>query len=215
MQLKQRSRFAISKIWRGACRSWINPEMTQLASIGAFNSIGAAHRRDGLWKSARAARPVEELLRDVPENAPASPLAPMNIQERLIADCEGLGMTIGRHPMAYHRAEMDRLGVTAAAGLWSIPNGRMVKVAGNVIVRQRPGTAKGLVFMSLEDETGISNVVIMPDVFDQQKLDIVGHAWLLVEGEMQNVDNVTHVVARKISALPNALEIGSISHDFH
>ncbi len=190
-------------------------EMTHLASIGAFNSIGAAHRRDGLWQSARAARPVEELLRDIPENAPASPLAPMNLQERLIADCEGLGMTIGRHPMAHHRAEMDRLGVTAAAGLFAIPNGRMVKVAGNVIVRQRPGTAKGLVFMSLEDETGISNVVIMPDVFDQQKLDIVGHAWLLVEGEMQNVDNVIHVLARKISALPNALEISSISHDFH
>ena len=90
-----------------------------------------------------------------------------------------------------------------------------MKVAGNVIVRQRPGTAKGLVFMSLEDETGISNVVIMPDVFDQQRLDIVGHAWLLVEGEMQNVDNVIHVLARKISALPNALEISSISHDFH
>jgi error-prone DNA polymerase len=71
------------------------------------------------------------------------------------------------------------------------------------------------VFMSLEDETGISNVVIMPDVFDQQKLDIVGHAWLLVEGQMQNVDNVIHVLARKISALPNALEISSISHDFH
>ena len=64
-------------------------EMTHLASIGAFNSIGAAHRRDGLWQSARAARPVEELLRDIPENAPASPLAPMNLQERLIADCEG------------------------------------------------------------------------------------------------------------------------------
>jgi error-prone DNA polymerase len=190
-------------------------EMTQLAGIGAFNSIGPSHRRDGLWQSARASRPVQDLLREVPENAPESPLQPMTVAERLIADCEGTGMTIGRHPMAYHRAEMDQMGVTAAAALAGIPNGKMVRVAGNVIVRQRPGTAKGLVFMSLEDETGISNVVIMPDVFEQQKLDIVGHPWVVVEGQVQNVDHVIHVLARKISALPNALDVRSISHDFH
>jgi len=130
---------------------------------------------------------VSDLLREVPETlsevqalhsvAPLSPLRPMTIEERLIADCQGTGMTIGRHPMAYHRAEMNRIGVTAAAGLHSIPNGRTVKVAGHVIVRQRPGTAKGILFMSLEDETGISNVVVMPDVFEQQRVDIVGHPW--------------------------------------
>jgi error-prone DNA polymerase len=208
-------------------------ELTQLAAIGALNSIGAEHRRDALWKSARAARPVTDLLREVPETlAPRmagdkiacptnvvsplfSPLRAMTIEERLIADCEGTGMTIGRHPMAYHRAEMNRIGVTAAAGLHSIPNGRAVKVAGHVIVRQRPGTAKGILFMSLEDETGISNVVVMPDVFDQQRVDIVGHPWVMVEGQMQNVDNVIHILARRVLPMPRAMEIGSISHDFH
>jgi error-prone DNA polymerase len=208
-------------------------ELTQLAAIGALNSIGAEHRRDALWKSARAARPVTDLLREVPETlAPRmagdkiacptnvvsplfSPLRAMTIEERLIADCEGTGMTIGRHPMAYHRAEMNRIGVTAAAGLHSIPNGRAVKVAGHVIVRQRPGTAKGILFMSLEDETGISNVVVMPDVFDQQRVDIVGHPWVMVEGQMQNVDNVIHILARRVLPMPKAMEIGSISHDFH
>jgi error-prone DNA polymerase len=247
-------------------------ELTQLAAIGALNSIGAEHRRDALWKAARAARPVQDLLREVPETLPESglvekgqvvekgegengedengedengdrplcplstsskdqgiangdrvvsplfqesPLRPMTIEERLIADCEGTGMTIGRHPMAYHRAEMNRMGVTAAAGLHSIPNGRAVKVAGHVIVRQRPGTAKGILFMSLEDETGISNVVVMPGVFEQQRVDIVGHPWVMVEGQMQNVDNVIHILARRVLPMPRAMEIGSISHDFH
>lgn len=110
---------------------------------------------------------------------------------------------------------MNRIGVVPAGRLHSIPNGRAVKVAGNVIVRQRPGTAKGILFMSLEDETGISNVVIMPDVFDSQKLDILSHPWVIVEGQMQNVDRVIHILARRISPLPNALEIGAGSHDFH
>jgi error-prone DNA polymerase len=190
-------------------------EITQLGAIGALNSIGALHRRDALWKSARAARPVKDLLREIPEVTPESPLHAMTIEERLIADCEGTGMTIGRHPMAYHRAEMNRLGVTAAVGLHSIPNGRLVKVAGNVIVRQRPGTAKGILFISLEDETGISNVVVMPDVFEKQRLEILSNAWIIVEGQMQNVDNVIHVMAQRVSPIPRAMEIGEISHDFH
>jgi error-prone DNA polymerase len=190
-------------------------ELTQLAAIGALNSIGAGHRRDALWQATRAGRPVGQLLREVPETAPESPLLPMTIEERLLADCEGTGMTIGRHPMAYHRAEMNRLGVMIAAGLHSIPNGKFVKVAGNVIVRQRPGTAKGILFMSLEDETGISNVVVMPDVFDRQRLDILNNAWVIVEGQMQNVDNVIHILAQRVAPIQRAMEICQISHDFH
>ncbi len=96
-----------------------------------------------------------------------------------------------------------------------IPNGRTVRVAGNVIVRQRPGTAKGIVFMSLEDETGISNVVIMPDLFERQRLDILSYPWVMVEGEMQNVDHVIHILARRVAALESPLTIGIGSHDFH
>ena len=190
-------------------------EMTQLAGIGAFNSIGAAHRRDALWQASRAARPVGEMLRGIPETAPESPLLPMTSEERLAADCHGTGMTIGRHPMAYRRAQLNDLGVTAAAALPSVRNGKQVRVAGNIIVRQRPGTAKGILFMSIEDETGISNVVIMPDVFAVQRLEILSHPWVIVEGSMQNVDNVQHVLAQRVSPLPATPGVTSVSHDFH
>jgi error-prone DNA polymerase len=190
-------------------------EVTQLASIGALNSIGASHRRDALWQASRASRPTGELLRTIPESAPEAPLRQMTIEERLVADCAGTGMTIGRHPMAYRRAEMVKLGVTPAAALSAIANGRTVRVAGNVIVRQRPGTAKGITFMSLEDETGISNVVIMPDLFEQQRLEILTHPWVMVEGQMQNVDSVIHILAARVSPLANPLDLGASSHDFH
>ena len=190
-------------------------EFNQLASIGALNSIGAQHRRDALWQASRASRPTGELLRPVPECTPEAPLRQMSLEERLVADCIGTGMTIGKHPMAYRRDEMQKQGVTPAAQLSSIANGRMVRVAGNIIVRQRPGTAKGITFMSLEDETGISNVVIMPDVFEQQRLEILTHPWVMVEGQMQNVDNVIHILAERVSPLANPLEISTNSHDFH
>lgn len=190
-------------------------EFNRLAAIGALNSIDALHRRDALWKASRASKPVGELLSAVPESAPQAPLRPMTIEERLAADSIGIGMTIGKHPMAYRRTEMAKLRVTPGAGLSSIANGRTVRVAGNVIVRQRPGTAKGITFMSLEDETGISNVVIMPDLFEQQRLEILTHSWVMVEGRMQNVDSVIHILAERIYPLANPLELGTSSHDFH
>jgi error-prone DNA polymerase len=189
-------------------------EMTQLAAIGALNAIGAAHRREGLWQASRAVRPVGELLRSVPEPPQKSPLRQMNIEERLAADCHGAGMTIGRHPMAFRRTELNQLRVTPAAALSSIPNGHLVRVAGNVIVRQRPGTAKGILFISLEDETGISNVVIMPDLFERQRIEILNNPWLMVAGTLQNVDNVIHVLAQFISPLAHPVTISAASHDF-
>ncbi|HWF11421.1 MAG TPA: error-prone DNA polymerase, partial [Bryobacteraceae bacterium] len=190
-------------------------EMEKLAAIGALNSIGAGHRRDALWKASWAARPVTALLNKIPEPVPEAPLRQMTFDERLIADCNGTGMTVGRHPMAHRRAEMDKLRVTPAAALPTLAHGRFVRVAGNVIVRQRPGTAKGILFLSLEDETGISNVVIMPDIFDEQRLPILAHPWIMVEGKMQNVDSVIHILAQRVLPLPNPLELGTYSHDFH
>lgn len=189
--------------------------LERLATIGALNSIGATHRRDALWQAVWAARKTGSLLRTVPESAQESPLRQMTIEERLAADHAGIGMTIGKHPMAYSRAEMDKLQVIPAARLASIPSGRTVRVAGNVIVRQRPSTAKGVTFLSLEDETGISNVVIMPDLFDKQRLAILSHAWVMAEGHMQNVDQVIHILATRIVPLPNTLDVSTHSHDFH
>ncbi len=189
--------------------------LEQLATIGALNSIGAKHRRDALWQASWTARRASPLLRAIPESIPESPLRQMTLEERLAADCVGSGLTIGKHPMAYRRAELDKQQVTPAAALSSIPNGRRVRVAGNVIVRQRPGTAKGVTFLSLEDETGISNIVVMPDLFEEQRLTILGQAWVLVEGRMQNVDSVTHILAERLSPLANPLQVATRSHDFH
>lgn len=189
-------------------------EMEKLASIGALNSLGAAHRRDALWKAGRAGRPAPPLLELLPENDPQSPLAALTVPERLEADYLGTSLTVGRHPMAWHRDAMNELGVTTARDLNRIPNGGGVRVAGCVIVRQRPGTAKGICFLSLEDETGIANIVVMPDLFEQHRLTVVGHPYLLVEGKVQNVDHVIHVLAKKIDRLETALPVTS-SHDFH
>jgi error-prone DNA polymerase len=188
-------------------------ELEKLAGAGALASLATEHRRDALWKAGRAGRPAGPLLEAVPESSPEAPLHPMNIGERLSADYSGTGLTIGRHPMHFLRAQMNELGVTPAIDLAKIRNGALVRVAGAIIVRQRPGTAKGIMFLSMEDETGIANVVVMPDLFDSQRLTLVREPYLLVEGKVQNVDNVIHVLARRVERIEGIAHVAS-SHDF-
>jgi error-prone DNA polymerase len=126
----------------------------------------------------------------------------MTTGERLTADFHGTGVTVGRHPMAYRRDEMRALGVMPAADLPRVPDGRAVRVAGAVIVRQRPGTAKGFVFLSMEDETGIMNVIVTPDMFERCRLLLVGEPFLLIDGVLQNLDNTISVKAGRIRPLP-------------
>jgi error-prone DNA polymerase len=203
-------------------------ELSTLADIGALNSLGkesftrygseadekAFHRRDALWHAEAAAQPVGTLLSPVREPDSTSPLVQMSAEERLVADFRGTGLTVGPHPMAFHRERLDREGVRPASELEHLPNGKPVKVAGCVIVRQRPGTAHGFVFLSLEDETGIANIIITPDLFEQNRLLLVEERFLLVEGVLQNIDHVVSVKTRKVSALKlTAAETSS--HDFH
>jgi error-prone DNA polymerase len=192
-------------------------EIRRLAGIGALNSLGPGgtpgHRRDALWQAERAGRPSGPLLEELPEPDRASPLAPMTPGERLVADYRGSELTIGRHPMAYRRAELDRLGAVRAADLARIPNGRQVRVAGCVIVRQRPGTAKGFLFLSLEDETGISNIIATPDFFEANRRALVEEPFLLIEGQLQNLDNAISIKARRLEPLLAAP--AAASHDFH
>ena len=189
-------------------------EMSKLAETGALNTLNAKHRRDALWKGSRAVRAVGPLLDQVPEVASESPLDVMTVEERLHADYSGTGVNIGKHPMAHRREALDALGVTRAADLPYIRPNSTVRVAGCVIVRQRPGTAKGIVFLSLEDETGISNVVVMSEMFDAERSMLVTEPWLLVEGPIQNIDKVIHIRAKRIEPLPYQA-IKSASHDFH
>jgi error-prone DNA polymerase len=188
-------------------------ELNRLAEIGALNSLGEAHRRDALWQTQRAILPVGPLLAGEEEIGQPSPLAPMNTGERLFADYHGTGLTIGKHPMAYRRAEMDKLRVIRAADLARVPNGRVVRIAGSVIVRQRPGTAKGFVFLSMEDETGIMNAILTPPTFDRFKIAILGERFLLIDGVLQNLDGVISVKAARVQALPQGT--AASSHDFY
>ena len=192
-------------------------EINRLAEIGALNSIDRTaprpHRRDALWQTQRAILPVGPLLEPLEEKGEPSPLTPMNTEERLWADYRGTGLTIGKHPMAHRRAEMNALGVKRAIDLERIPDGRVVRIAGSVIVRQRPGTAKGFVFLSMEDETGIMNAIITPDTFDRYKFEVLGERFLLIEGVLQNLDGVISVKAARIDGLREGA--AAESHNFH
>ncbi|HUI42828.1 MAG TPA: error-prone DNA polymerase [Terriglobia bacterium] len=218
-------------------------ELVTLAEVGALNFIGDStsapgdalethrasqhrHRRDALWQVERAARPAGPLLEEVETRNPkfeirnlkfessASPLAPMTPEERLVADFRSTGLTVGPHPLAYRRAELDAAGVKPAGALARLPAGSQVRVAGAVIVRQRPGTAKGFVFLSLEDETGIANAIVTPDVFEQYRVLVKREPFLLVEGRLQKQDGVISVKVERLSPL-TASRASVASHDFY
>src|SRR5204862_6701828 len=125
-----------------------------VGNTGGRDARAPSNRRDALWQVERVARDAGPLYERL-EESEGSPLVPMTLSERLNADLRGTGITIGRHPMAHQRAWLDTMKVARAIDLQSLRHGMPVRVAGWVIVRQRPGTAKGFVFLSLEDETGI------------------------------------------------------------
>jgi error-prone DNA polymerase len=185
----------------------------QTLDLGPWTLDKSFHRRDALWQVERVTRDPGELYEKLEENG-GSPLAPMTLNERLNADLRGTGITIGRHPMAHQRPRLDTMNVTRAGELKALRNGQFVKVAGWVIVRQRPGTAKGFVFLSMEDETGISNVIVTPQLFEKYRLELVNYPFLLIEGVLQHQDNVISVKARRVEPLKIKLE-STASHDFH
>jgi len=172
------------------------------------------HRRDALWQVERAVRWSGPLLDELPDIDGESPLAAMTDEERLVADFRATGLTVGPHPMQYRRTEMKRMGIYRAADLAHIPNGRRLRIGGCVIARQRPGTAKGMMFMSLEDETGIANAIFTPDLLQQNRVLLISERFLMIEGILQNQDNVIHIRAEKVSPL-RVTRAETASHDFH
>jgi DNA polymerase III alpha subunit len=206
-------------------------ELATLAEIGALNAFGF-DRRTALWQIEKAIRPSGKLFtpstREIPgslragESDPGSripdpdsisPLRPMTPPERLMADYAGTSLTIGPHPLALRRAELALRGVLRASDLPRARHGRRVRVAGAVITRQRPGTAKGFVFLTLEDETGIANIIVRPDLFSEQKRAIVGEPYLLVEGTLQIQEGVTSIKADRVLGLSGGGPDPQ-SHDF-
>jgi error-prone DNA polymerase len=178
-------------------------ELVALASVGALNTLGQVeHRRDALWQVEQAGRPVGPLLGGAGDDLPASkPLKRMTTDERLTADYSGTGLTAGPHPMAYHRDRLRREGCLSAQELSQRGANRQVRVAGCVISRQRPGTAKGFVFLSLEDETGIANIILTPDVFEQNRLIVTRSRYLTIQGKLQNQEGVIHVKCEQIEPM--------------
>jgi error-prone DNA polymerase len=211
-------------------------ELVTLADVGALNAFGY-DRRSALWQAERAVRPSGELFANLQggiENLQSEdddslcnlsivdselselpcPLKPMTEAERLVADYAGMGLTAGRHPMALRRDELAMRGILRATDLQAARQGRRVRVAGMVITRQRPGTAKGFVFLTLEDETGIANIIVRPDLFARDRLVIVEEPFLIVDGVLQNQDGVTSVRAEQVQGM-KGVNIDFDAHDFY
>ena len=208
-------------------------ELRTLAELGAFNCF-AQHRRAAMWKveetiyddllgSAGASPAVSRASRDThrevfgggaekSRQGARAPLPPMTLPERVRADYDTMNLTTGPHPMKLLRERLQN--VWRAIDLTKAKHGSIVQIAGNVICRQRPGTAKGFVFVSLEDETGVSNAIVDPDLFERFRLLITEEDFLVIEGEVQNSDNVVLIKTRQIKPLAHGELVGSESHDF-
>ncbi|MGH8441309.1 MAG: error-prone DNA polymerase [Nevskiaceae bacterium] len=188
--------------------------LNALADAGALRGL-VGHRHGARW-AANGVQPLTGLLAGVPASEPPVALPEPSEGREILADYRSLGLTLGRHPLALLRERLARKHILAASDLHGLPNGRSVKVAGIVTHRQRPQTASGVVFATLEDETGTANLIIWPKVMERQ-LDAVLHASLmLVEGELQSEQGVIHVIARDIRDCSGWLGgLRTPSRDFH
>ena len=188
-------------------RSGLGPsELRVLAEAGAFETLWPG-RRDALWELLRQARgDAGPLAARRPEVK--SPLRPLTSLERVAADYRCVGLSAEGHPMESLRTTLAGRGVLTAQQLQKVPGGRVVEVAGMVICRQRPGTAKGVMFITLEDETGLANFVVMPNVREQLGLVLRRHPLLLIRGRVENDQGVVNVLVRDAAPLDFSGELG-------
>jgi error-prone DNA polymerase len=192
--------------------------MWRVEETAHYDLLGSARESSGSYRSAIAGNspmqtmPFGEAPNDAREGA-CAPLQPMTMPERVTADYDAMNLTTGPHPMKLLRQQLPN--IWRATDLASARHGDTIQIAGNVICRQRPGTAKGFVFVSLEDETGVSNAIVTPDLFERVRLLITEEPFLIIEGTVQNSENVVLIKAREIRALAHEQLIGTDSHDFH
>jgi error-prone DNA polymerase len=165
-------------------------EQRVLAEVGALNAFSLT-RRSALWQVEKAGRPRGPLFRDVGSERDTSPVPEMGFAERLSSDLVGTGLTVGPHPVSLYRRELFERGVRPAASLARLADGEPVRVAGAVICRQRPGTAAGFLFLTLEDETGLVNVIVRPDLFQRERGVLVAATVLEVDGVLQARDGLS------------------------
>lgn len=188
--------------------------LLRLAAADAFGSLGL-DRRQALWQILALDASEPPLLAGLDPPEPPVRLPEMPLDEMVVQDYDALGFSLNAHPMELIRDELDALGVAPNVRLKRLPNGRPVRAAGLVTVRQRPGTARGIVFMTLEDETGMANLVIHPPIWERDKS--IGHSStaLLAEGHVERQGAVVHVVVRRLEDLSARLvKLGHRSRDF-
>jgi len=189
-------------------------DMNALAAAGALASI-SGHRRQAMW-DVTGIEPRPPVLRDAPIPDPAAQLGPPTEGQDIVADYASLGLTLGRHPVALLRPRLAKLRMVTAAQLRQLPHGKLARAAGIVIGRQRPDTASGVIFVTLEDETGMVNVVVWRDVAESQRRALLGSQLLAVHGTVERQGEVVHLLAGKLvdhSALLGGLV--ARSRDFH
>ncbi len=191
-------------------------ELAVLAEGGALTSLGLS-RRQALWQAAWDAKPGTPLFDSLPggptaTSPAASPLPEMSAIEETLADYEATGMTTGAHPMSYLRARLRRDGVLPTGTIPRVPDGRRIRTAGTVIVRQRPGTAKGVLFITLEDETGMVQAIVRPELLRKYRKTLVGHPGLIVEGRVQHRDGSLSIQGERFWPITHLAE--TPSHDF-
>jgi error-prone DNA polymerase len=189
-------------------------DLQRLAQAGALTTL-AGHRRNAHWLAA-GVQSTTQLLQDAPiyETSPQLP-APGEGQD-IVADYQSTGLTLGRHPLALLRPRLKRMKLVTAKELALMANGDFTRAAGIVTCRQRPGTASGVVFVTLEDETGYVNVVVWNRIVERQRRELLGARLMGVEGEVQNADGVIHLIAHRLTDHTHLLgRLTTGSRDFH
>jgi error-prone DNA polymerase len=192
------------------------PWLERLAQAGALRGLEVQRRR-ALW-GALAAGPASDagdLLVAAPTDEPPAELPEPTASEEVAADYAATGLSERAHPMALLRPALASRKVRTARELLRMRDRAAVEVAGLVIVRQRPETASGIVFLSLEDETGIANLVVMPDVYEQFRPLVRGASFILAQGRVERTGAVVNVRVRSVAPLPVAQDVGARSRDFH
>jgi error-prone DNA polymerase len=198
-----------------AVRAQLNAkDLNALAAAGSLATL-AGHRRNALWEVS-GIEWLQPLLADAPILESAPTLSAPSEGEDLIADYASLGLTLGRHPLALLRPHLATKHMATAIDLKSLPHGRPIRVTGLVTGRQRPGTASGVIFVTLEDETGMINVVVWSELAERQQRELLGSRLMEVHGRLEKEGEVTHLIAARLADRSHLLgDLMTGSRDFH
>ncbi|MBL8445663.1 MAG: error-prone DNA polymerase [Zoogloeaceae bacterium] len=185
-----------------------------MASAGALNAL-AGNRREALWQAA-GSRPADGVLSGAPMRETALALAAPTATEDMFADYARLGFTLGRHPLAFLRQSLAGMRFIPACDIQQCADRQLARAAGLVTCRQRPATAKGTLFITLEDETGLINIIVRPELVERQRRILLGARLLGVYGQISRQGQVVHLQAGRVVDHSSLLgELASSSRDFH